>query len=150
MKDCITKALDSGMLPDYIPEELRYVVVALLFERSHWMRFDYWAGDMYENQDLVFNMIEKAREYKRVLPAGTEGSKSAASSAAASCATILASADPKYWDVFFNLLERFANVPTVCALGWDVVSLLDADKLLVDKVTAAVEPLGGILRPVDW
>lgn len=150
MKDCIQKALDSGMVPEFVPEELRYVVVALMFERNHWMRFDYWAGDMYENSDLLFNMIEKARDYKRVLPAGSEANKAASNSAAASCAAILAG-EPNAWDVLFGLLERFASVPSVSQLGWEVISLFDADKTLFDKLAAAVEPLGAVVaRTPDW
>ncbi len=150
MKDCVQKAIDSGAIPEYIPEELRYVVVALMFERSHWMRFDLWAGDFYDNSDIIFNMIEKAREYKRVLPAGSEANKGAANSTSASCAAILASGDSKSWDVLFGVLERFSGVHSVSQLGWEVISLFDSDQALMDKISAAVEPLGAVIRPVDW
>ncbi len=148
-KDYVQKAIDSGMLPDYIPEDLRFVVVSLLFDKFGWMRFDYWAGDMYENQDLVLNMIEKAREYKRILPAGaSDSNKNAANANFASCGTILATADASYWETFFRLLEANSASTAFCQLGWEVMSLLDADKTLYDKIVAATDPAR--VAPVDW
>ncbi len=147
-KDYVQKAIESGMLPDYIPEDLRYVVVALLFERNGWMRFDYWAGDMYENQDLVLNMIDKARDYKRILPAGSGDANRSANANFASCGALLATADPAYWETFFKLLEANAASPSFCQLGWEVMSLLDADKTLYDKIVAVADPSRG--APVDW
>jgi hypothetical protein len=143
-KQYVKQALDSGMLPDYIPEELRYVVVALLFDRFNWMRFESWAGDMYDDQDLVLRMIDKSREYKRILPEGTE-KKVESSKDLPSCGTILASSDPVYWETFFALL-KCSSAP-VSQMGWEVMSLLDQDELLYAKITLD-DPVAA--ANIDW
>ena len=138
----VQMALDSGMMPEFVPQELRHSVMTLLFDRFNWMRFDYWAGDMYEKPDLMFSMIEKAREYKIVLPKDDE-KDALQHENLASCSQIIAS-QPAYWETFFALLEQLvACSATVSQQGWEVMSLLDTDTVLYKKISLTDETAAG-------